>query len=300
VQIGGVRSPALVGLSRLSQAHKKFLDRRITVVFYDRLLCRACYLTFAHKTASPSPPFKRSMASDPAQDDWVRIYNMQQKAAEEIEKGKVVRKKQAQVTMRQHLNQQMKVHEARMSKSKEVNVLEGEKERLEYDQWVAEERKAFNERKSKVLEQKAARDVQIMARKERRAEEDALRRKEEAEETMRIKAEIQRAKEEATAKKLAEKERLRKVFEDVAEQQKLKEIEKQKIAQEDIKAAKEYEKMVNAAEEARSSYFIRKVSDNESMAKALDEIFGKRDRERQAKEAATLERIVREEEKRTK
>jgi|EP01049_Picozoa_sp_SAG25_P011179 colicin import membrane protein len=240
------------------------------------------------------------MASDPAQDDWVRIYNMQQKAAEEIEKGKVVRKKQAQVTMRQHLNQQMKVHEARMSKSKEVNVLEGEKERLEYDQWVAEERKAFNERKSKVLEQKAARDVQIMARKERRAEEDALRRKEEAEETMRIKAEIQRAKEEATAKKLAEKERLRKVFEDVAEQQKLKEIEKQKIAQEDIKAAKEYEKMVNAAEEARSSYFIRKVSDNESMAKALDEIFGKRDRERQAKEAATLERIVREEEKRTK
>ena len=52
--------------------------------------------------------------------------------------------------------------------------------------------------------------------------------------------------------------------------------------------------------EAMLSYFIRKVSDNESMAKALDEVFGKRDRERVAKEKATLERIVREEDERLK
>jgi hypothetical protein len=36
------------------------------------------------------------------------------------------------------------------------------------------------------------------------------------------------------------------------------------------------------------------------MAKALDEVFGKRDRERAAKEKATLERIVKEEDERLK
>ena len=79
-----------------------------------------------------------------------------------------------------------------------------------------------------------------------------------------------------------------------------KEIEKLKIAEEDKRAAKLYEEMVIKAEEARSSYFIRKVSDNEGMAKALDEVFGKRDRERAAKEKATLERIVKEEDARLK
>ena len=53
-------------------------------------------------------------------------------------------------------------------------------------------------------------------------------------------------------------------------------------------------------EEARASYFIRKVSDNESMTKALDEVFGKRERDRVAKEKATLERIVKEEDARIK
>ena len=102
------------------------------------------------------------------------------------------------------------------------------------------------------------------------------------------------------AKKRAEKERLMRVFEDVAEQKRQKEIEKLKIAEEDKRAAKLYEEMVNKAEEARASYFIRKTSDNESMAKALDEVFGKRDRERAAKEKATLERIVKEEDERLK
>ena len=240
------------------------------------------------------------MAGDPSKDDWVRTYNTQQKAAEEMEKIKVVRKKEAQKTMRKHLDEQMKVHERRISKTKEVRSLEGEKERLEYEQWVAEERKAYDQRKSKVLEQKAARDVQIDSRKARREAEKMQQERDEAEETMMIKAEIQRAKEEAIAKKLAEKERLRQVFEEVKGQQQLKEIEKQKIAQEDVKAAEEYKKMVDAAEEARSSYFVRKVSDNESMAKALDDIFGARERERLAKEKATLERIVREEEQRLK
>jgi hypothetical protein len=68
----------------------------------------------------------------------------------------------------------------------------------------------------------------------------------------------------------------------------------------DVEAAKDYAKMANAAEEARKGFFIRKVSDNESMTKALDEIFGAKDRERAAKEKATLERIVREEDARLK
>eukprot|EP01045_Picozoa_sp_COSAG04_P005603 COSAG04_NODE_262_length_18654_cov_17.483751_16_plen_85_part_01 len=58
--------------------------------------------------------------------------------------------------------------------------------------------------------------------------------------------------------------------------------------------------MVIKQEEARASYFIRKVSDNESMTKALDEVFGKRERDRVAKEKATLERIVKEEDARIK
>jgi hypothetical protein len=240
------------------------------------------------------------MASDPSKDDWVKIYELQKRANEEMEARKVVKRKQAQRTVRTHLDSQMQVSEQRSHKSKEVKVLEGEKERLEYEQWVADERKAFQMRQSKVLEQKAARDVQIQARKARKAQDEARRREEEAEEMMKIKAEIQRAKEEALAKKRAEKERLMRVFEDVAEQKRQKEIEKLKIAEEDKRAAKLYEEMVNKAEEARSSYFIRKVSDNESMAKALDEVFGKRDRERAAKEKATLERIVKEEDERLK
>lgn len=240
------------------------------------------------------------MASDPSKDDWVKIYELQKRANEEMEKRKIIKRKQAQQTVRTHLDSQMQVAEQRSHKSKEVKVLEGEKERLEYEQWVADERKAFQMRQSKVLEQKAARDVQIQARKARKAQEEAARREEEAEEMMKIKAEIQRAKEEALAKKRAEKERLMRVFEDVAEQKRQKEIEKLKIAEEDKRAAKLYEEMVIKAEEARSSYFIRKVSDNESMAKALDEVFGKRDRERAAKEKATLERIVKEEDERLK
>ena len=240
------------------------------------------------------------MASDPSTDDWVKIYELQKRANEEMEKRKVVKRKQAQQTVRTHLDSQMQVSEQRSHKSKEVKVLEGEKERLEYEQWVADERKAFQSRQGKVLEQKAARDVQIQARKARKAQESLKRQEEEAEEMMKIKAEIQCAKEEAVAKKKAEKERLMRVFEDVAEQKRQKEIEKLKIAEEDKRAAKLYEEMVNKAEEARSSYFIRKVSDNESMAKALDEVFGKRDRERAAKEKSTLERIVKEEDERLK
>jgi hypothetical protein len=227
------------------------------------------------------------MASDPSTDDWVKIYELQKRANEEMEKRKVVKRKQAQQTVRTHLDSQMQVSEQRSHKSKEVKVLEGEKERLEYEQWVADERKAFQSR-------------QIQARKARKAQESLKRQEEEAEEMMKIKAEIQRAKEEAVAKKKAEKERLMRVFEDVAEQKRQKEIEKLKIAEEDKRAAKLYEEMVNKAEEARSSYFIRKVSDNESMAKALDEVFGKRDRERAAKEKSTLERIVKEEDERLK
>lgn len=240
------------------------------------------------------------MASDPSQDDWVKIYELQKRANEEMEKRKVVKRKNAQKVMRAHLDEQTKVTEQRSHKSKEVKVLEGEKERLEYEQWVADERKAFNLRQDKVLDQKAARDVQIQARKARKAEEAAKLKAEEAEEMMKIKAEIQRAKEDAIAKKKAEKARLMKVFEDVEEQKRQKEIEKLKIAEEDKRAAKLYEEMVIKQEEARASYFIRKVSDNESMTKALDEVFGKRERDRVAKEKATLERIVKEEDARIK
>jgi len=240
------------------------------------------------------------MASDPANDDWVKIYELQKRANEEMEARKIVKRKAAQKTVRAHLDSQMSVTEQRSHKSKEVKVLEGEKERLEYEQWVADERKSFQMRQGKVLEQKAARDVQIQARKSRKAQEAMKLKEEEAEEMMKIKAEIQRAKEEAVAKKKAEKERLMKVFEDVAEQKVQKEIEKLKIGEEDKRAAKLYEEMSIKAEEARSSYFIRKVSDNESMTKALDEVFGARDRERAAKEKSTLERIVREEDERLK
>ena len=240
------------------------------------------------------------MASDPSQDDWVKIYELQKRANEEMEKRKVVKRKNAQKVMRAHLDEQTKVTEQRSHKSKEVKVLEGEKERLEYEQWVADERKAFNLRQDKVLDQKAARDVQIQARKARKAEEAAKLKAEEAEEMMKIKAEIQRAKEDAIAKKKAEKARLMKVFEDVEEQKRQKEIEKLKIGEEDKRAAKLYEEMVIKQEEARASYFIRKVSDNESMTKALDEVFGKRERDRVAKEKATLERIVKEEDARIK
>ena len=151
------------------------------------------------------------MASDPSQDDWVKIYELQKRANEEMEKRKVVKRKNAQKVMRAHLDEQTKVTEQRSHKSKEVKVLEGEKERLEYEQWVADERKAFNLRQDKVLDQKAARDVQIQARKARKAEEAAKLKAEEAEEMMKIKAEIQRAKEDAIAKKKAEKARLVKV-----------------------------------------------------------------------------------------
>ena len=54
-----------------------------------------------------------SGASDPANDDWVKIYALQQRASEEMEKRKVVKRKSAQRTVRAHLDSQMSVTEQR-------------------------------------------------------------------------------------------------------------------------------------------------------------------------------------------
>merc|ERR1719181_1595099 len=135
-------------------------------------------------------------------------------------------------------------------KAKEVKLLEAEKERLEFDQWVAEERQKKETVHAKVLEQKRVRDIQIQARKAKRQEEQSQREREEAEEMLKIKAEIQRSKEEAIAKKMAEKQRLMQVFDEVDQQKKLKEIEKAKIAEEDRRAAKLYADMLDKQEKA--------------------------------------------------
>ena len=233
-------------------------------------------------------------------DDWVKIQKLQAVAVEEQKKARAVRAKKTQQTIRSHLDGQVEVQERRSMKAKEVKLLEAEKERLEFDQWVTEERQKKSVMFGKITEQKKVRDVQIDARRTKRAEESAKREADEADEMMKIKAEIQRSKEEMIAKKHAEKRRLMKVFEEVDQQKKHKEIQKAKVAEEDRKAARLYAEMLDKQEAARASYFTRKVSDNESMTKKLDEMFGARDRERMRKEKETLERIVREEDQRLK
>ena len=203
-------------------------------------------------------------------DDWVKIQKLQAVAVEEQKKARAIRQKQTQQTIRTHLDGQMGVQERRSMKAKEVKLLEAEKERLEFDQWVSEERSKKDVMHNKVREQKRVRDIQIQARRAKRSEESNQREREEAEEMLKIKAEIQRSKEESMARKYAEKQRLMQVFDEVDQQKKMKEIQKAKLAEEDRRAAQLYADMLDKQEAARASYFTRKVSDNESMVKKLD------------------------------
>ena len=213
---------------------------------------------------TPTPAMPREV------DDWVKIQKLQAVAVEEQKKARAIRQKQTQQTIRTHLDGQMGVQERRSMKAKEVKLLEAEKERLEFDQWVSEERSKKDVMHNKVREQKRVRDIQIQARRAKRSEESNQREREEAEEMLKIKAEIQRSKEESMAKKYAEKQRLMQVFDEVDQQKKMKEIQKAKLAEEDRRAAQLYADMLDKQEAARASYFTRKVSDNESMVKKLD------------------------------
>ena len=166
-------------------------------------------------------------------DDWVKIQKLQAVAVEEQKKARAIRQKQTQQTIRTHLDGQMGVQERRSMKAKEVKLLEAEKERLEFDQWVSEERSKKDVMHNKVREQKRVRDIQIQARRAKRSEESNQREREEAEEMLKIKAEIQRSKEESMAKKYAEKQRLMQVFDEVDQQKKMKEIQKANKARRD-------------------------------------------------------------------
>ncbi len=204
-------------------------------------------------SAGAGNPVPQLDVSKVSTHDLLTLY--EELASERKEKEKAEKTMKEKESIKAALDKQLKVTEDKKSKEKNDDYSYAAKLAAEIQKWKEDEVSKSEKAKSKLLDEKRIREAQILANKQRKSDELTARRREEEESLSRARAGLEEEKESARQKKQIQKDQFLVIMEENKKNQLIKEAEKRKEAEHDLKLMKEYKEKLDREEEARRSWY---------------------------------------------